>query len=371
MIKVLDIINKNTTYKGRGAASNATGRFEPYQTVACNDGWQPQDTAAPRTQWLPDQARSVITRNASPDIPFDRSINPYRGCEHGCVYCFARPTHTYLGHSAGLDFETQLYAKENAASLLRQELQRPGYRCAPIALGVNTDAYQPLERKLKITREVLEVLVETRHPVMLITKSALIERDIDLLQDLAQENLVSASVSLTSLDPELSRKLEPRAASPKRRLRTLETLSKAGIPTRLSLAPVIPGLNENVLEAIVREAADAGASSANYVLLRLPHELQQLFAEWLNEHYPLRARRILNAIADCRRSTVATEGDNKPLNDSRFVHRMRGNGPRAALINQRFHHACRKFGLAADEKHLALNTSSFKPPSDERQLSLI
>jgi len=368
---VLDILNTNTVHKGRGAASNATGRFEPYQTVACNDGWEPQSQPAPRTQWLPDQARSVISRNASPDIPFDRSINPYRGCEHGCVYCFARPSHTYLGHSAGLDFETKLYAKENAADLLRRELQKPNYQCAPIALGVNTDAYQPIERKLKITRKVLEVLLEARHPVMLISKSSLIERDIDLLQDLASENLVSASVSLTSLDPELSSKLEPRATSPKRRLRTLETLSKAGIPTRLSLAPVIPGLNENVLESIIREAANAGACSANYVLLRLPHELQQLFSEWLYEHYPLRAKRILNAISDCRGAPVAPGGSDRRLNESRFAHRMRGNGPRAALIHQRFHHACRKFGLTADEQHLALNTKSFKAPKDERQLTLI
>lgn len=362
---------QSTAQKGRGAASNVTGRFEPYQTVACDDGWEQQSEAKRRTEWLPDSARRVITRNTSPDIPFDRSINPYRGCEHGCVYCYARPSHTYLGHSAGLDFESRLYAKKEAAALLRRELQRPGYQCAPIALGVNTDAYQPLERQLKITREILEVMVETRHPVMLITKSALIERDIDLLQDLASENLVTASVSLTSLDPELSRKLEPRAASPKRRLRTLRTLSEAGIPTRLSLAPVIPGLNENVLEAIVREAAEAGATSANYLLLRLPLELQALFSEWLQEHYPLRANRILNAISDCRGHYTNGEGTGRQLNDSRFGHRMRGKGPRAALIHQRFHHACRKHGLSADESHMALNTRSFVAPNDSQQLALI
>ncbi len=368
---MLDLIESNKIHRGRGATSNATGRFEPYQSVACNDGWEPQNETKLRTEWLPDRAKTIITRNTSPDIPFDRSINPYRGCEHGCVYCYARPSHTYLGHSAGLDFESRLYAKQDAAALLRQELKRPSYQCSPIALGVNTDAYQPLERKLKITRQLLELMVETRHPVMLITKSALIERDLDLLQDLASENLVSVSISLTSLDPKLSSQLEPRAASPRRRLRSLETLSNAGIPTRLSLAPVIPGLNENVLEAIVREAADAGASSANYLLLRLPLEVQQLFIDWLQQHYPLRANRILNAIADCRGQSVIPEGDKRKLNDSRFGHRMRGKGPRAALIHQRFNHACRKYGLQADERHLALNAQSFRRPSDERQLALI
>lgn len=368
---MLDLIEQSVKIKGRGAASNSTGRFEHYQHVACNDGWEPDTPGPKRTRWLPDQARTVISRNSSPDIPFDRSINPYRGCEHGCVYCYARPSHTYLGHSAGLDFETKLYAKENAAQIFKREIQRSSYRCAPIALGVNTDAYQPLERQLLITRQILEIAVESRHPVMLITKSSLIERDIDLLQDLASENLISASVSITSLDPKLSSLLEPRAASPKRRLRTLKTLSDAGIPTRLSLAPLIPGLNENVLEAIVREAAEAGASSANYLLLRLPLEVQELFSEWLHLHYPLRAKRILNAVSECRGSPVAIDGDARKLNDSRFGHRMRGNGPRAALIHQRFHHACRKFGLASDEQHMALNTRSFVAPCDSKQLSLI
>ncbi len=368
---MLDLLENAAIRRGRGAASNATGRFEPYQVLACNDGWEPQEAPKLRTTWLPDKARTIISRNTSPDIPFDRSINPYRGCEHGCVYCYARPTHTYLGHSAGLDFESQLYAKEEAATLLRSELQRKSYRCSPIALGVNTDAYQPLERQLRLTRQLLELMVETRHPVLLITKSSLIERDIDLLQDLASENLVTVSISITSLDPELSRKLEPRAASPRRRLNTLNTLSEAGIPTRLSLAPVIPGLNENVLEALVREAADAGASSANYLLLRLPGEVQQLFSEWLQQHYPLRAKRILNAVADCRGMARSEQPGEQCLNDSRFGHRMRGTGARAALIHQRFHHACRKYGLATDEQHIALNTLSFQAPRDERQLSLI
>lgn len=368
---MLDLIEKHTAQRGRGAIGNASGRFEPYQSVGCNDGWAPQEAPKLRTEWLADRARRAITRNASPDIPFDRSVNPYRGCEHGCIYCYARPSHAYLGHSPGLDFESRLYAKEDVAALLRRELQNPGYRCAPIALGVNTDAYQPLEKKLQLTRQLLEVLVEARHPVMLITKSALVERDLDLLRELASENLVNVSISLTSLDPELSRKLEPRAASPRRRLQTLRTLSQAGIPTRLSLAPVIPGLNENVLEAIVREAADAGASHANYLLLRLPLELQTLFSDWLHEHYPLRANRVLNAISDCRGQPASGAAGQRRLNDSRFGQRMRGQGPRAALIHQRFHHACRKAGLNADESHLALNTHSFTPPQDNPQLSLL
>jgi len=279
-------------------------------------------------------------------------VNPYRGCEHGCVYCFARPTHTWLGHSAGLDFETRLYAKRDAASLLRKELAKPSYRCEPIAIGVNTDAYQPLERQLGITREILEVLLETKHPAYLITKSSLIERDIDLLQEMSKLNLVTACVSVTTLDRELARKLEPRATSPQRRLQTIQTLSEAGIPTRVSVSPVIPALNEEELDKIVAAAADAGALAAYAIILRLPHELQTLFPEWLHEHYPMRAERVIKAIKSMRENQ---------LNDAEFGMRMTGSGPRANIIQQRFELACRRANIAVG-RAFALSTNKFVPP---------
>lgn len=349
--------------RGRGAASNAAGRFEVLRRCDIDadyhDGWSsfPEEAAdgdaRTRTQWFDDASRSVITRNQSPDIYFDRSINPYRGCEHGCVYCFARPTHTYLGHSAGLDFERTLYAKRGAADLLKKELLHPRYQCEPIAIGVNTDAYQPLERKLGITRQLLEVFREARHPVFLITKSSLIERDIDILSALARDNLVSVSISLTTLDPKLARLLEPRAASPVRRLRTLETLSQNGIPTRVSVAPIIPALNEMEMDNILHQAAAVGAQAASYSILRLPHELTTLFQEWLQQHYPDREQRVLKAVASMR---------NNKLNDANFGSRLRGLGPRADIINQRFHLACRKAGVSPGERDRALDSSQFSPP---------
>jgi len=357
--------NVTTMQKGRGALSNPPGRFETTHAHPVDDGWHQDTQAQVATLWRDDVARTVITRNQSPDISFDRSVNPYRGCEHGCVYCFARPTHGYLGHSTGLDFERLLYAKRGAASLLEKELAAPRYEVAPIALGVNTDAYQPLERSLKITRQLLHVLVETRHPVYLITKSALIERDIDLLQDLASENLVSVAISITSKDRDLTRLLEPRAASAARRLRTLNTLSNAGIPTRLSLAPLIPALNEPEIESLVQSAADCGASAAHYALLRLPHELKQVFSEWLHAHYPLRAARILKAIR-----SVRPQRDADSLNDSRFGSRFSGEGPRAELIQQRFDAACRRAGIAQNGRLPQLNCSAFSPPNSSGQLSL-
>ncbi len=354
-----------TAIKGRGALSNRAGRFETTEREATDDGWSPAELTDHRTYWLEDNAKSVITRNRSPDISFDRSINPYRGCEHGCVYCFARPTHCYLGHSAGLDFERILYAKRDAASLLEGELAKPSYRAAPIALGVNTDAYQPLERELKITRQLLHVMVETRHPVYLITKSALIERDIDLLQDLASENLVSVAISITSQDTDLTRRLEPRAASPQRRFRTLRTLSNAGIPTRLSLSPLIPALNEPEIESLVQTAADCGASAAHYILLRLPRELREVFCEWLEAHYPLRSERVLKAIR-----SVRPQQHSDVLNDTRFGSRFTGEGPRAELIQQRFEAACRRAGIAQNGKLPTLNTAAFQPPQYGNQLDL-
>ncbi len=348
--------------KGRGALSNASGRYEKHTLHKVDDGWNNYITPDTRTktQWRDDTSRSVITRNRSPDIHFDRSLNPYRGCEHGCVYCFARPTHTWLGHSAGLDFETHLYAKRDAAALLRQELAKPGYSCEPIAIGVNTDAYQPLERELNITRSVLQVLLEARHPAYLITKSSLIERDIDILAQMAQRNLVSVCVSITTLDRTLARKLEPRATSPQRRLRTLETLHNAGIPTRVSISPVIPALNEIELESIVQASADVGVQAAYAILLRLPHELQTLFPEWLYEHYPLRAERVLNGIRSMR---------NEQLNSAAFNDRMVGSGPRAAIIQQRFELACRRAGLYIG-RDFELDCSQFVPPEVNGQMPL-
>ncbi len=349
-------------FKGRGAISNTSGRYETHTVHAVDDGWS--DYVVPetqsRTQWRDDKSRTVITRNRSPDIHFDRSVNPYRGCEHGCVYCFARPTHTWLGHSAGLDFETRLYAKRDAAALLKEELSKPNYRCEPIAIGVNTDAYQPLERELKITRSILQVLLEANHPAYLITKSSLIERDIDLLSAMAENQLVSVCVSITTLDRTLARKLEPRATSPHRRLRTLQTLSDAGIPTRVSVSPIIPALNEIELESIVQAAADAGAQTAYAILLRLPHELQTLFPEWLYEHYPLRAERVLNGIRSMR---------NQQLNNAEFNNRMVGSGPRAEIIQQRFELACKRSGLHVG-RDFELNCSRFRPVSVDGQMPL-
>lgn len=351
--------------RGRGALSNSPGRYEKLRRCDIDDGWQSMEREAeleadsPRTQWRPDNNRTIITRNQSPDIHFDRSINPYRGCEHGCIYCFARPTHTWLGHSAGLDFERLLYAKQDAGKLLRQELAKPSYKVEPIAIGVNTDAYQPLERKLRITREILEILTEHRHPVYLISKSSLIERDLDLLTDLASDNLVSATISLTTLDNKLAKNLEPRATAPHRRLKTLSILSDAGIPTRVSLSPIIPALNEPEIEALVKAAADAGAQAAYAILLRLPHELGTLFEEWLRTHYPLRAERVLKAIRSMRQNK---------LNDAKFGSRMIGQGPRAEIIQRRIELACRKAKIEFNRHNFALATDLFVHPSSNTSL---
>ena len=382
--------------RGRGSQSNNSGRFETLKRFDIDDGWRPvelwsapsitandneptqeeleqhnnyqESSAGLRTQWLEDRAKRIITENQSPDVHFDRSVNPYRGCEHGCAYCFARPTHAWLGHSAGLDFERILYAKLNAATLLRRELAKPGYCCKPIAVGVNTDAYQPLERTLEITRQVLAVLLETRHPLYMITKSALIERDIDLLSALSEMGLVTVSISLTTLDNELSRRLEPRAAAPHRRLRTIERLAAAGIPVRASVSPIIPALNEHELEAIIQSAANAGATAANAIVLRLPHELAQLFPEWLEEFYPLKKARVLKAIRSLRSGK---------LNNSDFSSRFIGEGPRAQLLRQRFEVACRRAGLATGREVFAVDTTQFIAPRqveagqlDNSQLSL-
>ncbi|MFK7995829.1 MAG: PA0069 family radical SAM protein [Granulosicoccus sp.] len=346
--------------RGRGAQSNSVGRFEPTQRIDVNDGWQSDmaEESSLQTLWYEDRAKTVISRNQSPDIHFDQSINPYRGCEHGCIYCFARPSHTYLGHSAGLDFERLLYVKKNAALLLRNELAKRSYQCKPIAIGVNTDAYQPLERTHKITRQLLEVLLECRHPVYMITKSSLIERDIDLLQEFARLNLVTAAISLTTLDNKLAHLLEPRASAPHRRLRTMQTLAAADIPVRVSMSPIIPALNEPEIDRVMKESAEHGATMATCLLLRLPHELATLFPEWLNEHYPLRSERILKAIRMLR----GDKNQGNDLNDSSFGQRFSGTGPRADLIQQTFRLACKRYGLKTSHSDDSLDTTLFKAP---------
>lgn len=319
--------------KGRGTPANPDNRFHRQVTHAVDDGWnRPGCDAAPRTELFEDASRSVITYNRSPDVPFDRSINPYRGCEHGCVYCFARPTHAYLDCSPGLDFETRIFYKPRADQLLRAELARPAYRAQPVALGVNTDAYQPAERRLRITRSLLETLLEHRHPVGIVTKSALVERDLDLLRALAERRLVHVMVSITSLDAALARTLEPRAPSPARRLRVVSRLSEAGVPTGVLVAPVVPFLNDADIEAILTRVREAGALSAGYVLIRLPHEVKTLFRAWLDDHVPDKAERIMSRIRDMRGGRD---------NDSTFGRRMTGSGAYAQLIRQRFERALR------------------------------
>jgi DNA repair photolyase len=340
---------------GRGAVSNRAGRFESLAVEAVDDGWGILDEPLPpvETTVQPEPAQSVITRNNSPDVPFDQSINPYRGCEHGCVYCFARPSHAYVNLSPGLDFETRLFFKKDAALRLREELNKRGYRCSPINLGANTDPYQPLERRLGITRSLLEVLVECHHPVTIVTKSALVVRDLDLLQALAAERLLHVFVSITTLDDELKRRMEPRAASPVARLATVRRLAEAGVPTGVMFAPVIPAVNDHELEGIVAAAATAGVGTAGYLLLRLPGEVKGLFYEWLQTHYPDRVARVRNRIRELRGGRD---------NDPRFGLRMRGQGPWADLLRRRFEAACDRHGLEHGRAR-PLETRLFRPPS--------
>ncbi len=356
--------------RGRGALSNESGRYERERRIAAPHdgpcGHDPDATAAlPKpiaTRLHRDASRRVLVFNRSPDIPFDRSINPYRGCEHGCIYCFARPTHAYLGLSPGLDFETELFFKPDAPALLRRELAQRNYVCRPIAIGTNTDAYQPAERRLQIMRGLLEVLDECNHPLAIVTKSDLILRDKDILSAMASRGLVRVAISLTSLDHRLSRLMEPRASAPRRRLAAIGELAAAGVPVIAMLAPVIPALNDEEIEAILQRAAQSGATAALWVLLRLPHEVKDLFRQWLQAHFPDRARRIENQIRACRGGA---------LYDSRFFHRLRGHGPFADLIARRFSRQARRLGL--DRAPPALRTDLFQPPrpSDEdKQLSL-
>lgn len=348
--------------QGRGSRLNPDTRFADWQRAAFDDGWDAAgDAPVPRpTVLMVDTARSVICRNTSPDVPFSQSINPYKGCEHGCSYCFARPGHAYLGLSPGLDFETHIAWKPDAAAVLRRELAAPGYRCAPIALGINTDGWQPLERRLGLSRQLLHVLAETRHPVSIVTKSALIERDADLLADLARDDLVQVMFSITTLDPDLARRMEPRAASPARRLAAMDCLRRAGVPVGVLCAPLIPALNDHELEGVLAAAKGAGAETAGYVLLRLPRELQALFTDWLQAHFPDRAAHVLSLLRQLRGGK---------LNDPRFGHRMRGQGVLADLYSQRLARARQRLGL--DRPRRTLNTGAFRPPApDGAQLRL-
>src|SRR5438128_5782789 len=321
--------------KGRGAGSNESGRFETEKRMPFDDGWGRTEAEPARlaTTLSVDATRTIIARNDSPDIGFDRSINPYRGCEHGCIYCYARPSHAYLGLSPGLDFETRIFYKPQAAALLATELRKKGYSCKPLALGSNTDPYQPAERKLGITRAILEVLRDFRHPVTIVTKGALIQRDIDILSDMARDRLAVVTISVTTLDRDLARVMEPRAATPERRLETIAALAAAGIPNGVLSAPMIPALNDSEMEQILERARAAGATSAGYTLLRLPLELKGLFKEWLEEHFPDKAAHVLSLVAQ-------THGGR--LYDSTWSKRMTGTGPYADMLRLRFDRACRK-----------------------------
>ncbi len=326
--------------RGRGAPTNIEGRFERHKHVRWDDGWESLGTLEGlRTTVTIENPRKIITRNKSPDIPFDRSINPYRGCEHGCIYCFARPTHAYLGLSPGLDFESRLFAKPDAHKLLERELRAPGYRVATIAMGTNTDPYQPIEKEWRITRRILQVLDRFENPVAIVTKSALITRDLDILKRMAARDHVSVFLSVTTLDRRLARIMEPRAATPARRLETISALAAAGIPTGVMIAPVIPAINDAEIEAILAAARDAGADRAGYIPLRLPLEVRDLFRAWLDEHFPDRKERVMSIVRDMRGGRE---------NDPRFGSRMRGQGPHADLLRRRFRVACDRRGLNAN-----------------------
>jgi DNA repair photolyase len=350
----------------RGALSQVPGRFESLGREAFDDGWTRDDEPLePRaTAVAIERARTIIARNDSPDVPFDQSINPYRGCEHGCIYCYARPSHAYLELSPGLDFETKLFAKTNAAERLREELAKPGYRVSPISLGANTDCYQPAERKYRITRQIVELLAECGHPFTIVTKSALVERDLDLLAPMAKRKLVKVFVSIGTLDRSLARKLEPRAASPQRRLDVVRALNAAGVPCGVMVAALIPALNDKTMEHVLEEAAKAGAREAAYVILRLPNELKDLFREWLAAHYPDRAGHVMSIVRQMRGGRD---------NDPRFGERMRGTGNYAELISARFRLACQRHGLnghGGGRRPPELDCAQFVPPSPAGQMKL-
>jgi DNA repair photolyase len=347
--------------RGRGALVNMPGRYERHGTQVFDDGWQTLEELPPfKTTVYAETPKKIITTNDSPDISFRQSINPYRGCEHGCSYCYARPTHAYMGLSPGLDFESKLFAKTNAASLLRAELANPNYQPLTIALGANTDPYQPIEREYRITRQVLEVLSEFNHPVGIVTKSALVLRDLDILEDMAKRNLVKVAVSVTTLDPKLARAMEPRAATPPKRLGTIEALSKAGVPTVVMSAPIIPGLNDSEIEAILKAGYAAGAREAGYVVLRLPLEVKDVFRAWLEEALPDRAAKVMSLVRQIRQGKE---------NDSTFGRRFTGTGPYAWTIGRRFEMAAQRLGYNKNRRQLS--TDAFRrPPQPGEQLKL-
>jgi DNA repair photolyase len=366
MTTVLDRTADLRQVHGRGAVSNAVGRYEPQARVLLDDGWddgwrEGDEAPAPlRTEVIADATRTIIARNQSPDISFDRSINPYRGCEHGCIYCFARPTHAYLGMSPGLDFETRLFAKPNAAELLARELSAPGYAPRSIAMGTNTDPYQPIEKKLRITRSILEVLLKFRHPVGIVTKSPLILRDADILSEMAGLGLARAAVSVTTLDRALARAMEPRAGTPTRRLDAIKGLAAAGIPTAVMFAPVIPALNDSELEKVLEAAREAGATAAGYVLLRLPLEIKDLFREWLEANRPETAKHVMSLIRQMRGGKDY---------DSQWHTRMKGTGPYAEMIARRFHLAVKRLELNRRSQPSRLDLFRL-PPRAGDQLAL-
>lgn len=363
MNRVLNAAADPRLLKGRGARSNASSRYDLEKRVRFDDGWNRAEDEEPppiKTEIIRDSTRSIITRNDSPDISFDRSINPYRGCEHGCIYCFARPTHAYLGLSPGLDFESKILIKPDAAKLLEAELRKPGYRPQVIAMGTNTDPYQPLERDLRITRSILQVLSEFKHPVGIVTKSAAVVRDIDILAPMAAEGLARVAVSVTTLDKTLARSMEPRAATPPRRLETIRALVDAGIPVTVMSAPIIPALNDDEMESILEAAAQAGATQAGYTLVRLPLEIKDLFREWLEAYEPYRGRHVMSLIRSMRGGKDY---------DATWGKRMTGSGPYARMIAQRFAIATRRLGLNKDRT--PLDTSKFRhPPRSGDQLAL-
>ena len=349
-------MNERRVLAGRGAVSNPAGRFENTASVAVADGWErPEDdfpSPHPRTTFTPDQTRNIIATNRSPDVPFEQSVNPYKGCEHGCVYCYARPTHAFLGLSPGLDFETSIFYKTEPAARLKEAFERPGYQCKPLAIGTNTDPYQPGEKRLRVTRQVLETLLDYRHPVSIVTKGALILRDLPLLAELATHGLVTVAVSVTTLDNALKTKLEPRTASPSARLRMVRELAAAGVPVGVMFAPVIPVLNDSEIEAVVARAAAAGAGFVGYVMLRLPLEVKDLFEEWLATHYPLKAEHVMNRVRDVRGGKAY---------QAEWGVRMRGQGVYADLIAQRFAVARKKHGLdTSPRRTAALRTDLFR-----------
>ncbi len=349
--------------KGRGVSNNPTSRFDDVERLRVSDGWdlEEEKIAYLQTELIPEFSKTIISRNKSPDVPFEHSVNPYKGCEHGCVYCFARPSHSYLGLSPGLDFETKIFYKPEAAKLLKAELSRKNYTCKPIALGINTDAYQPAEKNLKITRSLLEVLSEFNHPVSIVTKSSRILRDLDILAPMAEKKLVNVMVSITTLDKQIARIMEPRASSPINRLSIIKAMSHNHIPCGVLFSPIIPAINDTELEAIFAKASENGATMSGYVLIRLPHELTKMFSKWLLDYFPDRKRKVLSLIKQCR------EGE---LYRSQFGERMTGTGPYSEMLRLRYLSSCKRHDFNRRDKETNLNVDLFRAKNQQLNLSL-